>query len=147
MVMCCPISGGENRASIESVSKPRAAKQHRCCECGDRIERGQKHELVKGMWDGSWNCYRTCLLCVEIREHFQCDGWIYEQLWEDLINNFFPGMRIGGPCMAGLSPEAKSKLIDACLHHRLNSGEIPRVAVPPWWRWWHGDPDPEEGAP
>lgn len=113
MVMCCPISGhdGDGAPSVHDVTTPIARKHHTCVECGDPIARGTKYEHVKGLWDGRWDTYRTCLSCVEIRDHFACDGWIYGQIWEDIEQNFFPEMRCGGSCMEGLSVAAKQRLI------------------------------------
>lgn len=114
--MCCPLSGSDDTdgPSVYNIAHPRAAKDHKCSECGETILKGVRHEHVKGMWDGSWSIYRTCPLCVEIRDHFACgNGWLFQQLWEDLENNFFPDMKAGGQCMEGLSPTAKQKLIDA----------------------------------
>lgn len=113
-VMCCPLEGSfdDEPATVHNVSRPRAAKDHRCSECGETIVRGSEYELVKGCWDGAWLTFRTCLSCVEIRNHFGCDGWVYGQVWGDLEENFFPDMKAGGPCMDGLSPEAKARLFE-----------------------------------
>lgn len=37
---------------------------------------------------------------------------IIGQLWEELQDNFFPDMKAGGPCMKGLSPEAKAFMFE-----------------------------------
>jgi hypothetical protein len=112
-VTCCPLSGGDDwPATVFSSSVRRAAKEHRCCECRETIKVGDHYEHVTGLWDGHWSTYKTCLLCVEIRTHFACDGWIFGQLWEDLESNFFPDMKAGGPCMEGLSPAAKGRLFE-----------------------------------
>lgn len=112
-MVCCPLESGDGEsAECHSTSVVRAAKDHWCCECCEAIVKGTRHEVVRGMWDGSWSRYRTCLSCVEIRNHFACSGWIYGQIWSDIEANFFPDMKAGGPCMAGLSPEAKARLFD-----------------------------------
>ena len=110
-VTCCPLTGGDDDAArVHVVSQPVAAKNHRCCECDEVIAKGVKHELYKAMFDYTWSSFRTCLSCVEIRDHFACDGWVFEQVWSDIEENFFPDMRAGGPCMEGLSPAAKDRL-------------------------------------
>lgn len=112
-ITCCPLSSDDgNAATVHCTKRRRAAKEHSCSECRETIAKGATYEHVTGCWDGSWSTHRTCLSCVEIRNHFQCDGWIYEQLWSDLEENFFPDMKAGGPCMEGLSPEAKARLFD-----------------------------------
>jgi hypothetical protein len=50
-----------------------------------------------------------CLLCSEIGNHFACGGRVVETLWSDLEENFFPDMRMGGPCMSGLSPASEAQ--------------------------------------
>jgi hypothetical protein len=112
--MCCPLSNGDaDPATVISTRILTAAKPHRCSECGEPMPRGTKHELQKAMWDERWYSMRTCLLCVEIRDHFACgEGYIYGEVWNQLEENFFPDMKAGGPCMEGLSPQAKRYLID-----------------------------------
>ena len=52
------------------TAQPRARKQHTCCECKRRIEKGQHYELVEGLWNGDcWSRYKTCLECVEMRSY------------------------------------------------------------------------------
>ena len=123
--MCCPLSGNDGEGpTVHQESRPRAAKEYSCTECRKTIRKGEHYELVKGMWDKHWSTYRTCLLCVEIRNHFACEGWIYEQLRSDLEENFFPDMKAGGPCMEGLSPAAKQKLIDERMEWYLGQDEV-----------------------
>ena len=112
-VTCCPLSGCDDEAAqFSKVETRRAAKEHTCCECRETIKRGDHYENTTGSWDGRWSTYRTCLSCVEIRNHFACDGWLFGQVWEDIENNFFPDMKAGGPCMEGLSPAAKARLFE-----------------------------------
>lgn len=97
----------------------KARKEHHCCECNDLIGIGTRHERTK-LVDRSWSkgqisTYRTCLSCVEIRDHFAraCNGsWCYGAVWEQIEENFFPDMKAGGPCMTGLSPAAKGRLFE-----------------------------------
>lgn len=113
-MQCCPLSGNSDGDTREcSTSTVRTArKDHRCYECHEVIPKGSRYEYASGIWDGSPSAFKTCLSCVEIRNHFGCEGWIYGQLWSDLEENFFPDMKAGGPCMEGLSPEAKSRLFE-----------------------------------
>ena len=115
-MMCCPLTGTSGEGpdwDTFTEDRPTAGKNLRCGECSEIIPKGATYERHHGRWDGRWKTHRTCLSCVEIRTHFACDGWIYGQLWEDLEANFFPDMKAGGPCMEGLSPEAKRRIIDA----------------------------------
>lgn len=46
----------------------KARKPHRCCECGLTIAKGEKYQVVSGMWDGRFDRIKTCMLCMETRE-------------------------------------------------------------------------------
>jgi len=92
--------------------KRTARKEHQCYECREVIPIGAIYEYASGVWDRQPSSYKTCLSCVEIRNHFACDGWLFGQVWQDIRDNFFPDMKAGGPCMKGLSPEAKGRLFD-----------------------------------
>ena len=111
---CCPLSSGDGDAcSFYSQTTVAARKEHQCCECREVIASGARYEKVVGCWDGIFSTYKTCMSCVEIRNHFACgNGWLFECLWDDLETNFFPDMKAGGPCMEGLSPAVKQRLID-----------------------------------
>lgn len=112
-VTCCPLSGADGEGpSCSTRTRPKARKEHYCGECAEVIAVGSVYEYVTGIWDGSAGTHKTCLSCVEIRNHFACNGWTFGELWRDLEANFFPDMRAGGPCMEGLSPAAKGRLFE-----------------------------------
>ena len=114
-VVCCPLSYDSSSSGPEFHERTirTARKEHVCFECRDTIAKGSKYEHVVGKWDGYVSTHKTCTLCVEIRNHFACgNGWIYGEVWHDLAENFFPDMKAGGPCMQGLSPEAKARLFE-----------------------------------
>lgn len=118
-IVCCPLTGNDGDGpTFCRTTTVRARKPYLCTECRETIAVGQKYECTNGKWEDSFNTYRTCLSCVEIRDHFACNGWLFGRLWEDLEDNFFPEMRAGGDCMKGLSPEAKARLFEKCLKRR-----------------------------
>lgn len=45
----------------------RARKRHRCYECGEPIEPGERYEHAAGKWDGEWLAFRTCARCLYLR--------------------------------------------------------------------------------
>lgn len=116
MTTCCALTSDDGDGpSIIRTSRPVARKEHRCCECAGAIAPGQRYERTAGCWDGNWDEYVTCLLCVEIRDHFACGergGWVYTQVWEQLEESLFPDMTAGGPCFTGLSPAARDRLFE-----------------------------------
>lgn len=129
---CCPLSGvGDEGPTCHTSKLRRARKEHQCSECSEAILPGQRYEYQSGIWDGRPDTFKTCLSCVEIRDHFSCDGYIYGQLWSDLEENFFPDMKAGGPCMAGLSPAAKQRLIDERMKWYLENCEPDGARPPP----------------
>lgn len=49
--------------SFYNESYPKARKQHRCCECGRAIAKGEKYRRVSGKWEGDLATYSTCRRC------------------------------------------------------------------------------------
>jgi len=59
-------------------------KDHKCCECDEIIPKGTEHEIAKGLFEGAWFEYRTCRVCLSVRNHlFKC-GWNHSCMWEDI---------------------------------------------------------------
>lgn len=88
-----------------------ARREHRCCECRETIQPGTDYEYVAGKWDGRFDSFKTCLLCVEIRRAFACDSsWTYTTLWEDLQESF---EHFNEGCLSELTTAAaKQKLVE-----------------------------------
>lgn len=128
--MCCPLSEPEESAQVYHQTKRTARKRHVCCECRSPIEPGAVHDYTSMLFDGEWSTWRTCLLCAEIGDHSNCGGRIIGVLWEELEENFFPDMKAGGPCMAGLSPAAKNALIERRMAW-LFDRKVERDGAPP----------------
>lgn len=84
MIDVCIDAGydGEGPEICQEITRT-ARKQHECCECDDTIEPGDQYEHAKGLWDGSWDEFRTCRICAAIRRDF-CNGFIYGTLWESM---------------------------------------------------------------
>ncbi len=132
-MQCCPLPEADEFCDVWNETRPTAKKAHRCEECRENIEVGSKYQRVESLFDGHWETTKTCLLCVELREHFSCGrSTIMGELWASLEESFFPDMKAGGPCIAGLSPEAKNKLFTKRMEwiHSHGAG-LGRVALPP----------------
>lgn len=133
MAMCCPLQEADETCAVWNEDTRRARKEHVCCECHEPIRKGELHKHVTSLFDGSWSTHRTCLLCDEIGNHFSCGGGrITETLWDDLEENFFRDMAMGGPCMQGLSPAAKTKLVERRMAWYLDQDEISDDAWEDW---------------
>ena len=51
-----------------------ARKAHRCVECRNTIQPGERYEYTSGIWDGMPDDHKTCLACVFLREtHIEAD--------------------------------------------------------------------------
>lgn len=123
--MCCPLSECDEQATVWNAEIRTARKEHRCCECEEAIPIGVRYEYISMLFDGSWDTFRLCLSCQEIGKHFACgNGRVICTLWNDLEENFYPDMKAGGPCMHGLSPEAKARLISRRMDWYFSQGEI-----------------------
>ena len=132
-MICCPIQEVDDTCTVWNETTRRARKEHVCDECREPIAKGEQHRYITSLYDGHWGTYRMCLLCDEIGDHFSCGrGRIMQTLWNDLEENFFPYMSAGGPCMHGLSPAAKQKLIDARMKWYFEQDEIDDSAWEDW---------------
>jgi len=49
-------------------------KKHICVECNSEINIGEKYEYAKGLWEGSFDSFKTCLPCSNIRRDFCRSG-------------------------------------------------------------------------
>jgi len=79
----CTIDTYYESNTFYDESTIRARKPHACCECGDIIKAGDKYKKARGMTDGRFWEYKTCLTCVEIRSCFFCT-WIFSEMFERL---------------------------------------------------------------
>ena len=80
----CACSYPDDVADIFEEVERKAAKPHKCFECEDVIERGEKHKYVSSLYDGRWSHWRTCLPCRRIGRDL-CGGcWSPGMLWYDL---------------------------------------------------------------
>lgn len=132
-MLCCPLQECDEYAKVFERTYPHARKEHECYECGKKIVKGEKHSRIGMFFDGAWSSWRECLLCEEIGDHFSCGGGrVSGTLWEDLEQNFFPDMAMGGPCMQGLSPAAKLMLVEKRMEWYFAQDEIDDNA----WDFW-----------
>lgn len=147
MATCCPLQECDEYVTVYERTQRRSRKDHECCECGaGAIKRGDLYDDISMLFDGSWSSWRECLLCAEIGDHFSCGGGrVAGTLWSDLEENFFPDMRMGGPCMAGLSPEAKLKLVERRMAWYFDQDEIDDSDWEDWPK--HRDRQRPQAAP
>lgn len=100
-----------NEFYVEATVR-KSRKPHRCCECRDTIPAGEGYQRATAKSDGVVWSRVTCLLCVQIRKAFCCDGWVFGALREDMCEQLFPAWAISGPwdCLAKIETrEARDK--------------------------------------
>lgn len=87
--------------------KPKARKEHRCCECRGFIRVGENYVKHHGIWDGSPAAYKVCEDCESLRAEVDKDifhredatafGELYETVFEsrelNWINRFMATKR------------------------------------------------------
>lgn len=52
-------------SAFKSIER-KAAKPHKCCECGSAIQKGDRYQYSSGVWNGEPDSYKQCLNCHEI---------------------------------------------------------------------------------
>jgi hypothetical protein len=71
-----------------TITHPKAAKEHRCQECGTTIERGERHSYTAGKVEGALMSYRLCEPCHRLAQAYcreiNDDGWSMGDLRSDL---------------------------------------------------------------
>ena len=57
-----------NAVTIDEKLVKKTRKDHKCCECGCVIPKGQPCMAVRGLWEDGPATYRWCLLCEIVRQ-------------------------------------------------------------------------------
>jgi len=87
MINCaCTWLDGSAEPGVVFETYPTARRRYRCCECRDVINPGEKHECHKGVWDGEWSTYRTCMACAQIRRDYEGEGYVYGELGQQIYD-------------------------------------------------------------
>lgn len=113
MSCSCIYVDTDTLAEFHSEKIQIARKQHKCCECGDIINPGEKYEYVCGCWEGDFSVYKTCEDCQNIRNEFFCEGWNYGFILGDLYEYIAQeGGQVSEDCLLELSAEAREKVFE-----------------------------------
>lgn len=89
-----------------------ARKDHVCCECRKTIKRGQPYERIKGLWEGKFETYKTCIDCLSVRKAFfesYIFGELYDSLYEEIAD---ADGELSQTCISKLTPVARGKVCD-----------------------------------
>lgn len=101
--MGCSIDHDGDAPDLYEVTTPKARIEHKCCQCGEVIQPGQRYSRFRGLYEWGFSTFKSCLPCEEIRQHL-CGTM--EDLWRE-VNDLVIENRI--PSLDGLSKEAISK--------------------------------------
>jgi hypothetical protein len=71
------------KPSVFEQLTPVANREHECYECGNTIQPGERYNRESGVWDGSWEHFKICKICVAVRGDF-FDSYQYGNLWESM---------------------------------------------------------------
>ena len=109
---CIFVDDGE-RSEFATRKMQVARKSHKCSECHREILPKEKYEHLRGKWDGVIDTYKTCLECLDIRNIFFCEGWIYGGMREYLrIHIEDMNGQISENCLIDLTPKARDYVCD-----------------------------------
>ena len=69
----------------------KARKEHKCNECHCQINKGDIYENVSGKWDGQIETFKTCRLCIALKnytlDNIRCTCWNHGTLIQDCIES------------------------------------------------------------
>lgn len=87
----------------------KAGQEWSCSECGCKITKGTRYELASWFNDGSFGNCKTCIVCAEIAEAFQCGGRYHGENFWDCMEDVYD--KLTTACFNKLrTPEAKAEL-------------------------------------
>lgn len=106
-----PASCGEMLDCVVEKIKT-ARKEHTCCECLEKIQRGEKYEYISGIWDGHWQAYKTCLDCKSLRTVF-FNSWSFTEVWTYFEETFgYDDSVVPESCIAELTIGARAQVCE-----------------------------------
>jgi hypothetical protein len=100
--------GGFERAVMRT-----ARKAHRCVECRETIQPGQRYEYFTSKNEGHIFTKKTCAVCAEIRAALYCDGYHFGRMWEDIHNQIFQDGGMSIACIDKLETAAAKTVLQA----------------------------------
>jgi hypothetical protein len=73
------------KADVYRAERVKVRKAHQCIECAEVIPRGATAEVVNALWDGHWDRFYTCELCLRIRDDLMGSHFCHGTMREDLF--------------------------------------------------------------
>lgn len=118
-------NGDSDSMRLYTCSARKAAKDHKCTECGDLISKGSVYIYEKFLYEGKFYVYKTCPNCDNLRKVFYpTGGYPLDDLWETIYNNISScDGEVPELCIRKLLPPVKEKICDYINKLQLNSIE------------------------
>jgi hypothetical protein len=81
--------------TLWNVTRPVAAKEHRCYDCDRTIAVGERYHRGKSLFEGRWSSYAVCAHCEAAAGWLgrMCNGWLYGGIGEELGDHWAEGYR------------------------------------------------------
>lgn len=82
----CAIDGCYETYAVWNVGDRRAAKPHKCGECGRDIAKGETYRYTTGLYDGHWTTNHVCQHCTVAAEwlRINCGGYLDFGVYDDI---------------------------------------------------------------
>ena len=109
----CDVSLGDydgDEATFYCEHEVTGRKAYRCHECREDIERGHRHQVVSGKWDGEVRTYRFCAPCWEVIGEFSEHGKTFGVVWDTFQGEWASGATLQGCLNRLTSVEAKQHM-------------------------------------
>lgn len=109
----CDVSLGEwdgDSAEFYVETTVKARRKHKCYECNEVINAGERYQRVSGKWDGTIEVYRFCLPCWEITGEFSESGRTFGIAWAVFRDEWAGGATLQACLNRVSSVAAKVKL-------------------------------------
>lgn len=83
----------DNPPTIYECREVKGRKEHKCSECLRVIEKGERHEYAKGLWNGDFSDFRTCKTCCDMRDEIKLTCYCHGQMMDELDERDYPGVQ------------------------------------------------------
>ena len=92
----------------------KAAKPHKCYECGCEIKKGDKYQYWTVFCEGTIDNFKLCSDCNVIAKTFFRDGWMFGSVIDDLGDYLYGSWKTDLPsnCISKLPPGARDRVCD-----------------------------------
>lgn len=80
----------DNPPKFYNCRTVKGRKEHKCDECLRAIEKGELHEYAKGLWEGEFSTFRTCMTCRDMVKEISLQCYCHGQLMDEVDVRDYP---------------------------------------------------------